>query len=149
MEEFWEIAVPLLALLGSIILAIVLLARARERARPEETEQAQRPYPPSATRRQKKILSQLSPAPEIPTLMDLVRAEIEDLGIEEIRGGEGVPPAVLLKVYRRDRSADCTHGDIEYRVADGVEPDVAGENDVVLHCAECANPPEEQESESD
>jgi hypothetical protein len=145
-EDSWEIVVPLLALLGSIVLAIFLLARARERARPDDAEQAQRPYPPSATRRQRKILSQLSPIPEIPTLMDLVRAEIEDLGIEQIPGGAGVASAVLLKVYRRDRAATCTHEDIEYRIADGVRPDAAAEADVVLHCAQCANPPDEEES---
>jgi hypothetical protein len=145
MEDFWEIAVPLLAVLGSIVLAIVLLARARERARPDDAEQAQRPYPPSASRRQRKILSQLSPAPEIPSLMDLVRAEIEDLGIRQIPGNEGVASPVLLKVYRRDRPATCTHEDIEYRVADGVTPDAAGEADVVLHCEQCANPPDDDE----
>jgi len=149
MEDFWEIAVPLLAMLGSIVLAIALLARVRERARPEEDEQARRPYPPSASRRQRKVLAQLSPDPEIPTLMDLVRAEIEDLGIEEIPGGDGVGPAVLLKVYRRDRAATCDHDDIEYRVVEGVDPDLAEEDDVVLYCAQCANPPDEAEPELD
>ena len=141
MENFWEVAVPLLALFGSIILAIVLLARARERARPNEEEEAKRAYPPSASRRQRKILSQFEPDPEIPTLMDMVRAEIEELGIEEIPGGEGVGGAVLLKVYRRDWKATWTQDGLEFRVAEGVDPGAAEEADVVLIGKEGAEPP--------
>lgn len=148
MEDFWEIAVPLIALFASIILAIVLLARARERARPEEDEPAKRPYPPSASRRQRKILAQLSPEPEIPTLMDLVRAEVDDLGLEQIPGSEGVPAGVLLKVYRRDRSETCSHEDIEYRIADGVTPAEATEEDVELYCPQCAIQPVDEEEPS-
>ena len=144
MEGFWEIAVPLLALLASIILAIVLLARARERARPDDDEKAKRPYPPSASRRQRKILAQLSPDPEIPTLMDLVKAEVEDLGLEDVPGGGGIPPGVLLKVYRRDRAENCSHDGIEYRLGEGITPDEATEEDVVLHCPECATQPDDE-----
>ncbi len=147
MENFWEIAVPLLALFGSIILAVVLLARARDRARPEQEEEEKREYPRSASRRQRKILSQFEPDPEIPTLMDLVRAEIEELGIEEIPGGEGVGAAVLLKVYRRDRAADCTHDGIAYRVAEGVDPGAAEGPDVVLICEECTSASDDEESD--
>ena len=145
MEDVWEIALPLLAMLGSIVLAFVLLTRVRERARPEEEEQAKRPYPPSATRRQRRILDKFEPDPEIPTLMDLVRAEVDDLGLEEIPGGDGVGAAVLLKVYRRDRPAACEHEEIEYRVAEGVDPETADEDDVVLYCAQCAQQPDDEE----
>ncbi|MDJ0664176.1 MAG: hypothetical protein QNJ75_06420 [Acidimicrobiia bacterium] len=149
MENFWEIALPLLALFGSIILAVVLLARARQSARPKEEEEEKRAYPPSASRRQKKILAQFEPDPEIPTLMDMVRAEIEELGIEEIPGGEGVGGAVLLKVYRRDWKDTWSQDDIEFRVAEGVDPGAAEEDDVVLIGKEGAEPPEDDETGSD
>ena len=148
MEDFWEVGVPLLALLGSIVLAVVLLARARERARPEQEEEEKRAYPRSASRRQRKILSQFEPDPEIPTLMDMVRAEIEELGIEEIPGGEGVGAAVLLKVYRRDWRASWARDDLEYRVAEGVDPGAAEEADVVLIGQPGAQPPEDEEPDS-
>ncbi len=141
MEDFWEIAVPLLALFGSIALAVALLARLRTRARPEDEQQPTRPMPQSATRRQRKILAQFEPDPEIPTLMDMVKAEIEELGIESIPGGEGVGAAVLLKAYRRDRAETCEHEDVEFRVASGVDPADVTEDDVVLHCPDCAREP--------
>lgn len=137
MEGFWDIAIPLAALLGSIVLAIVLLSRARNNAKPEVPENTV-PIPASASKRQRRILSQLEPAPEIPTLMDLVREEVADLGLEEIPGASDLSKPVLLKVYRRDVRDNCAHDSHQYVVADGVEPRDALESDVELVCPDCA-----------
>jgi hypothetical protein len=139
MEDQWDIVIVLFALVGSIALAGVLLARARKRVNPEPTE-SKPEIAASASRRQRRILENLEPPPQIPTLMDLVREEIEDLGIQDIAGSEGISDPVLLKVYRRDQAVreQCPHNAYEYVVADDVRRDEAGDDDVRLYCARCA-----------
>ena len=138
MEDFWDIAIPLGALIGSMTLAAVLLSRARSHAKPDEAE-AGPPIPVAASRRQRRILEKLEPLREPPTLMDLVREEIAELGIEEIPGHEGVSGPVLLKVYRRDHPAvaSCEHGSLRFEVESGTDPGAAEEEDVSLTCPEC------------
>ena len=139
MDNFWEIAVPVLALFGSIALAAALLTRQRAKLRPEHEDPAVPEIPTAASRRQRKVLEQLEPAPEIPTLMDMVRTEIQELGIEEIPGHEGLPGPVLLRVFRRDQAVreSCPHGRFEFRLAADVDPAEAMEKDVELYCPAC------------
>ena len=137
MEGFWDIAIPLAALLGSIVLAFVLLARARNNAKSNLPEEAV-PIPATASRRQRRIISKLEPEPELPTLMDLVREEIADLGLEDIPGAAELSKPVMLKVYRRDVRDDCTHDAYQFVVSEGVEPRDALEADVELLCPQCA-----------
>ena len=141
MEDFWDIAIPFAALIGSMVLAGVLLTRARNHAKPEPPATAPQ-LPASASKRQRRVLETLAPAPELPTLMDLVREEIEDLGIEEIPGHEGVSDAVLLKVYRRDLPSieSCEHETYEFVIAESVPADEATERDVRLVCPDCEIP---------
>lgn len=138
MNEFWNIAIPIAALLGSIVLAAVLLARARAHAKPEPPENHPQ-VPASASRRQRRLLEKLEPAPELPTLMDLVRQEIADLGIEDIPGHENLSKPVLLKVYRRDQAAvaACDHNAPQFVISDGVPAQEAVEEQVALVCSEC------------
>ena len=137
MEGFWDIAIPLAALLGSIVLAFVLLTRARNNAKSNLPEDAV-PIPATASRRQRRMISKLEPVPEIPTLMDLVREEIADLGLEDIPGAAELSKPVILKVYRRDVRDDCTHDAFEFVVGDGVDPRDALESDVEFVCPQCA-----------
>ena len=148
MDEALDVVIPLLALLGSIVLAFVLLARARSRAKPEPPESGVQ-VPASASKRQRRIIEKLDPVPDIPTVMDLVRAEVEELGLEEIPGAAELPRPVLLKVYRRDEAIRmaCTHDGIEYRVAAGVEPADAEDGDVDLYCEQCGDPSGTNEAE--
>jgi hypothetical protein len=134
-----DIIIVLIAMLGSIILAVVLLARTRQRVKPEDASAAPQ-IPVSASRRQRRILDTLEPPPAIPTLMDLVREEIQDLGINDIPGSEEISGPVLLKVYRRDAAVreQCPHGTYGFVVAEGVAKNEAGDNDVRLFCPECA-----------
>jgi hypothetical protein len=141
MEDFWDIAIPIAGLIGSIGLAIVLLSRARSHAKLETPEKVPT-VPSTASRRQRRVLEKLDPVPELPTLMDLVRQEIADLGIKEIPGHDGISETVLLKVYRRDHIATgaCDHDALHYVLADGVAADEAGEDSVTLVCDECEVP---------
>jgi len=138
MEDLAEIAVPLAALLGVIILAIYLLTRAREHARPKD-EPPEKAILRKASRSQRRILEKLEPIPELPTVMDLMREEIAETGVENIPGHEGLTGPVMLKVFRRDREVRerCTHDGYAFVVADGVEPAEATEEQVSLHCDEC------------
>lgn len=138
MEDFWNIAIPIAALIGSMILAGVLLTRARNNAKPEVAETTPE-VPASASRRQRRVMEKLEPVPQLPTLMDLVREEIAELGIREIPGNDDISETVLLKVYRRDVPAieKCEHEGSEFVVADGVPADEATEEDVKLVCPEC------------
>ncbi len=135
MEEFWDAAIPILALFLSIGLAAFLLTRARRNAKPEVPE-GEVMVPASASKRQRRILETLEPTPEIPTVMDLVRQEISELGIDKREGAAGLPGPVMLKVYRRDEAIRkaCPNDDWRFVVADGVEPSDAEDADVRIVC---------------
>lgn len=138
MEQSADIFIVIGALFGSLILAGFLLTRARNRVKPEDTESGVQ-VPASASRRQRRILTSMEPDPEIPTLMDLVREEITELGIEDIPGHEDISGPVLLKVYRRDLQVreQCPHHGYGYVVTEGMRRDEATESDVWLYCEEC------------
>ena len=150
MEDFVEIAVPLTAFLGAIILAVYLLWRAREHARPKD-EPPEKAVLRKASRSQRKILEKLEPIPELPTVMDLMRQEIAETGVESIPGHEGLAGPVMLKVFRRDQQIRerCTHDAIAFVVTDGIEPAAATEANVSLYCDQCGDlPPEPPEEEA-
>jgi hypothetical protein len=138
MEQSTDIFIVVAALFGSMALAGVLLTRARSRAKSDGPESGVQ-VPASASRRQRRILESLEPDPRIPTLMDLVREEMAELGIEDIPGHEDISGPVLLKVYRRDEQVRqrCPHNGYGFVVTEGVRRDEATESDVWLYCAEC------------
>ena len=130
----------LIALVVSIALVAFLLARQRDRHRPEIDPKD--PAPPPTTQRptrQEKLLQKLDPLPEIPTVMDLMRAEIKETGVEEIPGHEGLTGPVMLKVFRRDAAVreSCTHEGFAFVVGDGIDPEAATEDHVRLYCEQC------------
>ena len=131
--------VALVALVLSIALVAVMLTRQRERHRPE-VEPGEEPPARKRPTRQEKILQKLEPLPELPTLMDLVREEIAEAGINELPGHEGIPDPVKLKVYRRDHQvvADCPHNAYEYVVDEEIVRAEATDDDVALLCYQCA-----------
>jgi hypothetical protein len=139
MDNAADIFIVIAALFASMILAGVLLTRARSHAKPESSE-TEPEAPASASRRQRRILKTMTPNPQIPTLMDLVRQEIAELGIEDIPGHEDIAGPVLLKVFRRDHELleQCPHGTCGYVVAEGVRRDEADEQQVRLFCEQCA-----------
>lgn len=138
MDSSADIFIVVGAMFGSIVLAGILLARVRNRAKPEPIESGVQ-IPASASRRQRRILTALEPDPQIPTLMDLVREEIADLGIEDIPGHEDISGPTLLKVYRRDERVreQCPHNGYGYVVANGIRRDEATDEQVWLYCEQC------------
>jgi hypothetical protein len=136
-------AVAIIALVLSIALAVILLSRQRARHRPEFDPDDPMPKPRGlGLTRQEKILQKLEPLPEIPTMMDLVRAEIEETGVDRLPGHEGLAGPVMLKVYRRDAAIRerCTHEGFGFVLQDGIEPEAATEDNVRLYCEQCGDP---------
>jgi len=145
MGEYMDIVIVAMALIGSIVLVVVLLSRARAHAKPEPEAGAPE-IPATASRRQRRIVSTLEPATEIPTLMDMVRQEIVDLGISDIPGAEEISDPVALKVFKRDSFVRdrCTHNDLRFVVTTGVEPAEALDDEVLLFCPQCGEANEEE-----
>ena len=135
----------MVALVISVFLAAYLLTRLRNRNRPEIDPDDPTPSPPAGRRltRQERLLQKLEPLPEIPTVMDLMRAEIEETGVERIPGHEGLTGPVMLKVFRRDAAVRerCTHEGFAFVIREGIEPEAANEDDVRLYCEQCGELP--------
>ncbi len=142
--------VAIIAFVVSVVIVAGVLLRQRSRVEVDGQESddqpAAKPRPTRRTTKQERMLQKLSPLPEIPTIMDLMREEIAETGVETIPGHEGLTGPVMLKVFRRDAPirVRCTHDAIEFVVRDGTEPEEALEDDVVLFCAHCG-PIQDQE----
>ncbi len=135
----------IVALVISIVLAALLLTRQRNRHRPEmdPNDPSSSPQPRRRPTRQERLLQKLEPLPEIPTVMDLVRAEIEETGVERIPGHEGLTGPVMLKVFRRDAAVmeGFSHEGYGFVVRAGIEPEADTEDDVRLYCEQCGDLP--------
>jgi len=86
---------------------------------------------PTRQNRREKRLEQIraaEPTYVAPTLDDLIAAETA--------GGAGLPPGVMLKVYKRDIDAAkaCPHEKLRFVVAEGVQAEAADFDDVRLAC---------------
>ena len=127
-----------IALVTSIALAFVMLVRQRARTRPEEQEPGIEQSVPRGKR--ERMMAKLEPLPEIPTVMDLVREEVAETGVDQIPGHEGLSGPVMLKVFKRDHEVveQCTHDAYGFVIADGVSAEDAVEEDVELSCAQCS-----------
>lgn len=69
-----------------------------------------------------------------PDILELVRQEVVELGLDQLEGAEGIDPSVLLQVYRRDED-NCEEGATKrFVVADGVDPANADPDTVSLSC---------------
>lgn len=131
-----------MALAIAVLIAAVAIGYAMSRVakiRKELPEIAEKQKRPKRKSKRQKRLEQIRAAePEYvpPTIEDLVAEEIADLGVDEIPGGDGVAPPVLLKVYKRDTAPDddCPPAERRYVVANGVDASEAGEQDVRLIC---------------
>lgn len=83
-------------------------------------------------------------------IMDLVRQEVADTGIDHIAGGDGIDVTVRLRVWHRDESTrllvEGNPDRLRFVLADGVDPAEADVDDVRLVAAaeEGATPDEAQ-----
>lgn len=128
------------AVIIAILIAAVGVGWAMSKAsklRKEFPELAERKQP-RKSKRQRRLEQIRASEPEFtpPSIEDLVAAEISDAGIDQVEGAGGLPPAVMLKVYRRDEEVaqQCPREKLRFIVADGIEPGEATIDDVALTC---------------
>ena len=69
------------------------------------------------------------------SIVDLVDAEVSDLGLRSIAGAEGVAPDVLLKVWSDTPDVhDCDRSQLRYEITSNIAPPDADVDDVRLVC---------------
>jgi hypothetical protein len=70
------------------------------------------------------------------SIVDLVDAEVTDLGLRSIEGAEDIPPDVLLRVWSSSPDVQrCKRDDLRFVVTADVEAKDAGFDDVELACS--------------
>ena len=75
------------------------------------------------------------------SIVDLVDAEVTELGLRSIDGAEGIPPEVLLKTWSMTDSVhDCPRHQVRYVLSPGVEPADADHTTLELICDRAAPP---------
>jgi hypothetical protein len=126
--------------LGLVVVAVVLGAaywRSTRQRKAMETEMGIEPEK-KLSKREKKLaeIRANDPDPVIPTFEELVAQEMEDTGVNDISGNEGLADPVKLKVYHRDieNLADCPREALHYRLSYGIEAETATVDDVRLVC---------------
>lgn len=68
-----------------------------------------------------------------PDIIELVQEEVDEAGLGDLPGAEGVDPTVLLKVWKRD-GAGCEKGHGQFVLDDGLSPEDAIEDTVTFEC---------------
>ena len=68
-----------------------------------------------------------------PDIIELVQEEVDEAGLGDLPGAEGVDPTVLLKVWKRD-GAGCEKGRGQFTLDDGLAPEDATEDTVTFDC---------------
>lgn len=131
-EVLTAVAIAVFVTMGVMV---TLTRRTRERAE-EAQDGAQPAAPKPRTKRQKRLIAQMAPPPQIPTIEQLVAEEAAATGVNDISGGEGLDVSLKLRVYWRDEVVrkGCEDGQLEFRIAAGVAPEVADVDDVRLVC---------------
>lgn len=128
-----ELALAAVIAVGALIFAFSFAGRARKAQGVDD------PPKKRLSKREKKLeqLRQYDPLPEPKAILDIVREEAEDLGVNDVPGGEGLDIPVKLKVWHRDEAIrEACNGDVRYDVAAGVPPGEATVDDVRLVCAD-------------
>jgi len=99
-----------------------------------DPDAAAAPGPPKKlSKRQREILAALPPDPPRRTIEDLMNEEAADTGVDRIPDA-GLPLPLRLRVWHRDRSQlpDLPVGRFRYAITDGIEPDMATDDEVRL-----------------
>ena len=124
-----ELALAAVIAVGALIFAFSFAGRARKAQGVDD------PPKKRLSKREKKLeqLRQYDPLPEPKAILDIVREEAEDLGVNDVPGGEGLEIPVKLKVWHRDEAIrEACDGDVRYEVAADVPPAEATVDDVRL-----------------
>ena len=129
--------VALAVLIAAVGIGYALSRVARIRKELPELAEAEK-KPKRKSKREKRLEQIRAEEPEYvpPSIDDLIAAEIAETGVKDIPGGEGLPAAVLLKVFRRDTATaeTCPPAERRFVLADGVNAAEAGVDDVRLIC---------------
>jgi hypothetical protein len=131
-EVLTAVAIAVFVTMGVMV---TLTRRTRERA--QEAQGNDHPTAPKPrTKRQKQLVAQMAPPPEIPTIEQLVAEEAAATGVNDIPGGEGLDVSLKLRVYWRDEVVrkGCEDGHLEFRIESGVDLEAADIDDVRLVC---------------
>ena len=75
-------------------------------------------------------------ATKAPDILQLVRDEVVELGIDKIDGSEDIDPSVLLQVFRRDEQNCEDDTSYHFVLANGVKPKDASLETLALSCDE-------------
>ena len=95
------------------------------------------------SRRERKLekVREYDPLPEPKSIFDIMNEEADDIGINEIPGGEGLEIPVKLKVWRRDEGIrDACGGSVRFEITAGVDPKSATVDDVWIVCHDGSRP---------
>lgn len=126
-----ELILPVFIIAAALIFAFGRMSRTRAN-HPPEVERPRR-----QTRRERKLEAwrTANPDPDLPTMFDLMIQEADELGVNDIPGGEGLEVPVKLKVWRRDEAVrtGCETG-VRFQILAGVDPQTATEDHVQLVC---------------
>lgn len=126
-----ELILPVFIIAAALIFAFGRMSRSRV----DHSENIERPR--RQTRRERKLeaFRTANPDPVLPTMFDLMMEEAQELGVNDVPGGEALEVPVKLKVWRRDEAvrAACEAG-LRFEILDGVSPEKATEGQVKLVC---------------
>ncbi len=125
---------------------VTFARRTRERAQ-EAMPDAQPTAPKPRTKRQRQLVANMAPPPQMPTIEELVAEEAAATGVNDIPGGDGLDVSLKLRVYWRDEvvRGGCEDGNLEFRIDGGASIEAAGIDDVRLVCVRDGVVTEEQE----
>jgi hypothetical protein len=73
-------------------------------------------------------------ARKAPDILELVHQEVVELGLDKLKGSEGVDRSVLLQVYRRDEGNCSDMSARRFVLAAGVNPADATQDTLALRC---------------
>jgi len=120
------------------VIMITLTRRTRDRMRDAIAAETGEPPANVPSKRQQKIMAATSAhtATPKPTIEELVAAEAEATGVNEIDGGDGLDVSLKLRVFWRDEVVrkGCEDGHLEFRIDDGATVETAATEDVRLVC---------------
>ena len=112
--------------IGFVVFAVVagvLYLRMLKRRRELLPEQAEKPRVSRRMQRQLEKVREFDQyEPEVPTLEELIAAEVAETGVDDLPGHGGLDTAVKLKVYHRDEAVHdgCRDRGLHFAVRDGV-----------------------------
>lgn len=130
-----EVILPIFLIAAALIFAFGRMSRKRV----DDVPEVERPKRQSRRDRKLEAFRAANPDPVLPTMFDLMMEEAQELGVNDIPGGEDLEVPIKLKVWRRDEAkrTNCAGG-VRFEIQPGIDPTSATEDHVRLVCADGA-----------